>query len=118
MKTRTWILLLSLVALLLGGALLLQRRSQTPARYAEIRQNGELLRRVDLSEDQTITVRCEVGRNVLVVEDGKIRVSEADCDGGDCVRCGAKNCGAPIICLPHRLEIRFTDDGGIDALAH
>lgn len=118
MKTRSWLLLLGAVALALVGVLLWQTLGQKPARYAEIVQNGTLLRRVDLSEDQTFTVERDGGWNVLVVEDGKIRVSEANCPGCDCVRSGAKNRGAPIICLPHRLEIRFSDSGGIDGLSN
>ena len=117
LKTRTWVLLLAAVALVLGGLALYQALAAPPARYAVILVDGREVRRVDLSVEQTFTVEAVGGSNEIEVAAGKIRVKRADCDGNDCVHTGAKNSGAPIICLPHRLVIRFSDSGGIDGQA-
>ena len=48
---------------------------------------------------------------VAVIEDGKVRVSEADCLGGDCTRFApAASSGSVILCLPHHLSV--TVEGG------
>ena len=76
---------------------------------AEIYQNGELLRTLPLSEDTEFTVDYENGYNVITVRNGKICVSKADCPDKICVNMGEISGGTPIVCLPHRLEIRVVN---------
>lgn len=77
---------------------------------AEIYQNGVLIKRAPLSVDAEFTVECEDGLNVVTIENGAVRVSYADCPDKVCVNRGAVNGGAvPIVCLPHKLEIRIVD---------
>lgn len=77
---------------------------------AEIYLNGELLKTVPLSEECEFTVECEDGYNIVTVRDGAVSVTEADCPDKVCVRTGAISGGAvPIVCLPHRLEIRVVN---------
>lgn len=116
MKTRTWIGLIALAALLCGGlGLLLLSPSQ--AQYAEIRSDGKLIQTVDLRIDQTFTVRSERGTNIITVADGKIAVTEADCPDGYCMARGYCAGGPQIVCLPNRLVIRFTNDSGVDGVS-
>ena len=119
LKTRTWILILAGVFLLLAGIALWQHSGTKKAARAEIWVDGELRESVDLTVERTFLVESGRGWNRVAVKDGKISVLEASCPDGDCVRCGAKNSGAPIVCLPNRLSIRFTeaDDGdGVDGV--
>lgn len=84
--------------------------------YAEIYQNGELIKTVSLYENTEFTVYCDDGFNVVEVSDGKICVSSADCPDKICVRQGKISGAVPIVCLPHRLEIRVVDgDNTVDA---
>lgn len=77
------------------------------AAYAEIYQNGKLVRRVSLTEDCEFTVAGEYS-NTVAVKDGKIAVIASDCPGEDCVHCGwAAESGRSIVCLPNGLEIRI-----------
>ena len=117
MKTKTWILLLSGLALLLAVICLWQFFGQPSAGTAEILLDGKLIRTVDLSEDQQFTVEGPDGYNVISVQNGKISVIEADCKGNDCVQTGPRSGGIPIICLPHRLVIRFTNSNGLDGMS-
>ena len=117
MKTKTWILLLGVLALLLLVICLWQFFGQSGAGRAEILLDGELIKTVDLSVDQQFTVECSEGYNVILVENGKISVIEADCRGNDCVKCGPRSGGVPIVCLPHRLVIRFTSQTDIDGMS-
>lgn len=75
---------------------------------AEIYVDGSLYRRVDLAQDAIFTVESEHGTNTIRVSEGRISVISADCPDQVCVASGAISGGAvPIICLPHRLEIRI-----------
>lgn len=116
MKTRTWIGLIALAALLCGGlGLLLLSPSQ--AQYAEIRSDGKLIQTVDLRIDQTFTVRSERGTNIITVADGKIAVTEADCPDGYCMARGYCSGGAQIVCLPNRLVIQFKGEQTLDGIS-
>jgi hypothetical protein len=90
--------------------LYLRERPVDNPRYADVFSDGELIRRVDLSDTGAVyefTVETERGVNTISVSDGKIAVSDADCPDKICIMQGYKSGGAPIICLPHRVEIRF-----------
>lgn len=77
---------------------------------AEIYQNGVLIKKAPLAVDAEFTVECEDGVNVVIIENGAVRVAFADCPDKVCVNRGAVSSGAvPIVCLPHRLEIRIVD---------
>lgn len=81
-------------------------KEKSPAAYAEIYQDGKLLKTVLLSEDQEFTVTGKY-TNTITVRDGKIAVTQSDCLGEDCVSCGWQgDAGRSIVCLPNGLEIR------------
>lgn len=83
---------------------------------AEIFQDGKLLRTISLSENTEFTIECPEGFNTITLKDGAIMVSAADCPDRVCVKTGAISGGAvPIVCLPHRLEIRVVNGNGHDA---
>ncbi len=110
-KNRTWILIFTLLAAGLAAAWFLQPKqtSQTVGIY----QNGVLLQMVDLSADQTIVIEGEAGRNTVTVQNGEIYMQAAECPDRVCVKHGPLSAGgAPIICLPNRLVIRWMRDAG------
>ncbi len=114
MKSKYWGLLLALV---LAGCLALSffaANSGTPAARAEILVGGKVFKTVSLSQDQEFTVSAGGGYNTVTVRQGKIAVTEADCPDHYCVRQGFCNSGAQIVCLPHKLVIRFVDAAEID----
>lgn len=115
MKTKTWILLLSLllsVCILLSVFLL---RPGETARYAEILSDGTIVKTVDLAIDQEFSVTASGGgHNTVTIKDGKIAVTEASCPDHYCMERGYCNSGAQIVCLPNRLVIRFTGQQEID----
>lgn len=113
MKTRTWLLIFGSVALVCTAALLIPHKA---AKTAEVRSDGKVLYTLDLSKGGEYRVEHGEDWNLLVVENGKIRVDAASCASQDCVRRGAADGGAPIVCLPNRLVIEFSDDGALDAL--
>ena len=114
-KTRTWILLLTALALLCGLVGVFLLRSSGPALSAEIYSGGRLVTTLPLAVDQSLTVTGPGGgSNVITVKGGKIAVTDASCPDHYCMRRGFCSSGAPIICLPNALEIRFTGRAEVD----
>ena len=84
---------LAIVSLLI---ILKVKTAKTDASAAEIVQDGNVIQTVDLSsvsEPYDITLRTEDGGyNTIHVEQGSIRVSEADCPDRFCVKQGDITC--------------------------
>lgn len=116
MKTKSWILLFGAVFLILAGIVTWQYLGAKPAGSARIYADGRLVRTVDLSEDGTYRIESAEGWNELEVRDGRLAVTTASCPDGDCVRCGRRNTDPPIVCLPNRVSIRFSEQGNIDGV--
>lgn len=117
LKTKTWILLLGAVFLLLAAVLVIQKLTARPAGQAQVWVDGSLQRTLDLSVDGTYRIESDRGWNELTVKDGKVAVTAASCPDGDCIRCGMQNSGPPITCLPNQLTIRFEAASAVDGVA-
>lgn len=115
MRTRV-ILFLLLGAAAVSAAFLLLRGRGEDNPVARITRDGVLLEEIDLTmvdQPYTLTFEDESGHNVVTVEQGRIRVSEADCPDRVCVNQGWISDGTvPIVCLPHRLMIEIKGGGG------
>ena len=93
----------------------IMKNAKREAPIAEIIQNGVLLKTISLSEDTEFVIECDEGFNRVTIKDGAVMISLADCPDQICVKTGAINGGAvPIVCLPHRLEIRVVNGEGVD----
>lgn len=83
-------------------------------RTVEIVQDGAVLYSIDLNcaEDREIRVSsADGGYNLIVINGGTICISEADCRDQTCVKMGMlKSDYLPIVCLPHKLIVRFAED--------
>ena len=98
-------------------AAMLWLRLPSDSTWVEITQDGKVLYTIDLAEyddEQTQTIRIDSpdgGYNIIEIGEGNtIRISEADCPDKTCVKTGVLSDGVPIVCLPHRLIIKFTDE--------
>jgi len=91
-----------------------------PKNTVRIVSDGEVLYTIDLStaEDNTLTIGHEGHYNTVEIKDRMIRVRDADCPDKTCVKMGwLSSSSMPIVCLPHKLVIEFTEDSGdVDAL--
>ena len=114
-KTRWWILIFAALFIfcsLLGFFLL---KPADTASQAEIYSNGLFLYRISLLQDQVLSIPASGGGfNQITVKGGKIAVTSASCPDHYCMHRGFCNSGAPIICLPNALEIRFVSSSGPD----
>ena len=101
--------------LVLISALLLPRLTADSSRFAQIYQDGALVREVPLDVEQTFQIRGSY-TNTVTVQDGKIAVTHSDCPTNDCVHMGWLRDGGAIVCLPNRVEIRLTGDSDVDVV--
>lgn len=115
-KTKHWVIGLSILALLLAGLLLWQSQRAPAGTIANIYQNGVCIRSIDLTQvtqQETILISDESGENTILVEPGRICIQEADCPDQVCVSTGwISDSAKPIVCLPHKLVIRIEDQSG------
>lgn len=120
MRTKA-ILLLLLAAVAASAVCLLWFRPETEHPVARITRDGALVEEVDLSqveEPYTLVLKDGSGLNTVLVEPGRIRISEADCPDQICVNQGyISDSTVPIVCLPHRLMVEIVGarselDGG------
>ena len=69
-------------------------------------------RRLPLDRDATIEVVTNLGSNTLVVEQGAVRMAQANCPRGDCLlQRPVSQPGEQLICLPHKLWVEVATDG-------
>ena len=115
-KTGFWIAIIGVI-LVCSMLPVLLLRGNGEGGIARILVDGEQLRSIDLasSATETFEVVSEDGdRNVVAIERGRIRVTEANCPDQVCVRQGwISDSATPIACLPHGLVIEITgvEDG-------
>ena len=116
MKTKHWILLLCGIFLVCAVAALLLYRGTPDADYVTVISDGQIVAVLDLSEDTELTVPYRDGYNTVSVKDGNVSVTEATCPDRCCMKYGAKSSGLPIICLPNRLVLQFSEQGPLDGI--
>jgi hypothetical protein len=117
MKTRTWIVIFALLLAVCIGASVALLMPGDASTYAEITSHGQVVKTVDLRINQEFTISPADGQwNTIVVQDGKIGVSEASCPDHYCMKRGLCNSGTEIVCLPNRMTIRFVGTQEVDAM--
>ena len=88
--------------------------------HIEIVCENEVRYTFDTDETKTIRVEHPDGSyNVVCIEQGTVRVEDADCDNHDCIKQGRiSKVGQSVICLPHQMVIRIvgTQDSEYDAV--
>ena len=117
MKTKLWIALLAVILLISALSAFFLLRPGQNASQAKILSDGQVVRIVDLSVDQTFTVpSAGGGYNRITVSGGKIAVTEATCPDHYCMDRGYCSGGAQIVCLPNRLVIEFLGPQSVDGV--
>ncbi len=117
-STKRWILLIAAFLAVCAATSIYIFTSADNGNAVIVTRNGIELYCLDLSVDTEITVHDEDGGyNIIVVEAGAVKVSEADCPDQICVKQGAIDDDAvPIVCLPHKLVIEVTAESDADAV--
>ena len=90
--------------------------------YVQVEINGFVTKTLPLDTDTVFEIITDGGgENLLIIEDGNAKVTEANCPDGICKNhAKIHRNGESIICLPHRVVITVVneaDTNGIDAAA-
>ena len=97
-------------------AAMLYLRLPSDSTWVAITQDGKTLytfNLADFDDEQTQQIRIDSpdgGYNIVEIGEGNtIRISEADCPDKTCMKTGKLSDGVPIVCLPHKLVIKYID---------
>lgn len=116
------IILIALLVLIPLGLLLMGNSKDNTDSDSVVRisVDGNLYKTIPLGEDTDITVVTEAGTNHVIINGGKVWVSDADCPEKVCVDHSpiSKN-REQIVCLPHKMVIEIVsgNDSEIDTLS-
>jgi hypothetical protein len=108
--------IIAAAAMILAGHQMLALPGGSSGSQVEITQDGETTH-LPLSQDTTMVLSSDSGgTNTLVVKNGEVWISEADCPDQICVKMGSiSRTGQTIVCMPHQLVIRIiSEDQEID----
>ena len=103
----------------ISAALILFRLSGT-AGDVVITLNGNPYGTYSLEEDRRIEISGENYHNVVLIENGSVRMQSSDCHNQICVNhMPISRSGESIICLPHRIVVRIQGgkEADVDAVA-
>lgn len=118
-NNKIWIAAIAVFLIVCAALSIYIFASSEKGSVAIVTRDGIEVCRLDLNEETEMSViSADGGCNIIVVENGTVRVAEADCPDQICVKQGAiDNDSVPIVCLPHKLVIEVTSESNIDAVA-
>ena len=114
-------LLIFLLAAVLAGVGFLQWLPKSGAPVAVIEQNGQEVRRVELSsipQPEILVLDGEISVTVLL-EPGQVSIVHSDCPDQICVNTGVlTRPGQSAVCLPARVAVRIVGEtqSGVDGM--
>ena len=113
MKKKDILIIIGALAAALALYALSQLQLGEPATTVVVTVDGREELRVPLAVNNTYEIAQADGSvNVLEVSGGAVRMIEANCRDGLCIRQGAmRNAAKTIVCLPHSLVVRLEGSG-------
>lgn len=117
MKTKTWIIMICILAVVCIGLSLFLLLPKERATAVKVISEGKVLQTLPLTEDTQFSVTSTQGTNVVSIQDGKVAVTQADCPDHYCMQRGWCSGGAQIVCLPNRLVLEFVGQTTVDGVA-
>jgi hypothetical protein len=112
LKKRDWIVGGLLIVLAVAGILIYCLHPvEGTGSFAAIYQDGVLIEKLDMGDEQSTRILYNDGYNVIEITDGNVSVSEASCPDELCMKQGTiSQIGAQIVCLPNRLVVRIESE--------
>ncbi len=102
-------LIIGIIAFCVAGIILLVSNSK-PGGNVTVSIDGEVVETLPLDKDTEYAVNTDMGMNIIVIKDGVVSVSNADCPDKICVEHAPIDSeGETIICLPHKLVIEIVE---------
>lgn len=113
-KFRNDVILAAVILVIAVAGLLFVKFTKVQGNNVVVKIDGVETYRYSL--DENIEFEIKTGKdnqdsNVVVIEDGKVRVAGADCPDGICVEYRPVSyVGETIVCLPHKVVIEIVGD--------
>lgn len=114
-KNKTWIIIFILIGIVAASIAVIAIKGNQPQKNktAKIYQNGEIIKEINLdviAEPIEFDITDANGHiNTVRAEQGRVRMSHADCPDKICVNQGWIHNGIiPIVCLPNKVTIEIT----------
>lgn len=83
---------------------------------ARVHDGNKEVHEFPLDQDAEHTIETSYGSNTIQIQDGAVRMVDADCPNHSCMNQSALSApGAQIVCLPHKLWIEVVSAGTKDA---
>lgn len=104
------IVVLLVIALGSSTAAFINSHKSFNNKYVEIEVKGKLFKKLPLdnSSNERITVDTDLGKNIIEISNGKVRISDADCRDQICIKDGSINKpGDILVCLPHKVVVQI-----------
>lgn len=102
------------IILALSVTAIFMRSRKNKSCSVQIIQDNKILYEIDVSGIDYQEYHIETddgGWNDILIENGKISVKDADCPDKNCCRMGyLDGLHNPIVCLPHKLVIKYSDE--------
>ncbi len=107
-------ILAAVIVIIAVAVLLLINLTKVEGNSVVVKIDGVETQRFSLEENIEFEIKTgknDENYNVLVIEDRKARIVDADCPDGICEESGPVfNVGETIICLPHKVVIEIVGD--------
>jgi hypothetical protein len=97
------LLFVALIAISIGG-LFYTREALSQSSDVVIELSGKPQYTYPLNIDRTVSVEGPIGKAIIEIKGGKVRIAEAPCPNQICVKEGWVSRGA-IVCVPNRLVV-------------
>ena len=123
-KIRNDIILVAVILLTAAAGLLAVNFTKQEGSTVLVKIDGEVTKSYSINENRTVDIVTGDNNeflNTLVIEDGKVYMSDADCPDKICKEHRPISySGETIVCLPHRIVIEITAENSapdLDAVA-
>lgn len=103
---------------LIAALLVLLLYPRDTGSFVEVSVDGMVVAIYPLSTDRSVLITGVGGENLLIIENEKAQIIDADCPDHLCENMPSiSHVGATIVCLPHRVVVRITGaENGADAI--
>ena len=113
-KIRNDVILAAVIVIIAVAGLLFINGTKVKGNRVVVKINGVETQSYSLSENAEFEIKTGKNNeniNIVVIENGKVRVTEADCPDGICKDYRPISyVGETIICLPHKVVIEIVGD--------
>jgi hypothetical protein len=108
-KKKDLILIGILLCVAVVGLVIVRKLQSQDGATVTVTVGGETYGTYPLDKDTTVEMDSEAGYNRMIIEDGYVRMEEADCPDQYCVKHAKIHYNhETIVCLPHELVVEIS----------